>query len=92
MHAGNHDEASRSRVRVLDRSEKPSRQQDDSSYQLQDAIDRDTHDPEWQQEEPDQWIEHESRQRKGPAEDEENAPEQKFNHRYSIPRPPEQFI
>jgi hypothetical protein len=56
------------------------REGDDSPDELQDASYRNPDDPEWKQQQPHQGIKYERDKRQWPAQNEQNAPEQKFNH------------
>jgi hypothetical protein len=59
--------------------------EDDGLDQFQYASHSYTHDPERKQKQPNQGIEKEGEQRKGPANNEKNAPQQKTEHKTSAP-------
>jgi hypothetical protein len=64
----------------LDSADQPHRQIEDGADQLEDAIDGNADETERDKDQPDKGIGDERKQRQRPAEDEENAPEKKFDH------------
>jgi len=61
-------------------AEHPRGKHEEPAQQAEDPVNRDTDNPEWNQEDPDEGIEQQREQGKRPAEDEQNAPEQEFHH------------
>jgi len=53
---------------------------DDAAHEGENAIDRDTHDPEGNEEDPDKRIEDQRRQSQWPAQHEQDAPEEELHH------------
>jgi hypothetical protein len=63
--------------------EYPERESNDGPKQFENAIDGDSHQPEWDQQNPDQRIKHQREECKRPAEEKKNAPEKELNHRFT---------
>jgi hypothetical protein len=61
-------------------------QSDDCGYQFQSSAYGDTHYAEGEQEQPDYGIKHQRHERQRPAQDEQDAPEQKLCHRLNASR------
>ena len=61
-------------------ADRPSRQTDDCTQELEHAIDYDAEEAEGEQEKPDEGIGHERQQCQRPAHDEQNQPDQKLPH------------
>src|SRR5580658_6840603 len=56
----------------------------DGADELEHAVDGNSQQPKWHQDEPDQRIKHESQQSHRPAQHEENAPQQELDHDLSL--------
>ena len=63
-----------------DPSDHPRRKREQSPEELQRPADRESDDPERQQEQPHYWVENQGDNGKRPAQDQKNAPQQKFGH------------
>ena len=61
--------------------EEACRQEDDGADEVKDAAHGDADHTKWQQEQPDDGIEHEGQQGERPANYEQNAPKKEFCHR-----------
>jgi hypothetical protein len=70
----------------LDGSDEPSRKKKECGDQLEGAADDKADEPEGQKDEPDDRIEKESREGQGPADHEENAEQQEFEHQIASSR------
>src|SRR6185503_10300288 len=64
----------------LDRPNQPNRQKDDGAHQFQNSADCNAHDPEGKQQQPYDRICDKGQQRQRPAQNQENAPQQKLDH------------
>ncbi|MCU1301056.1 MAG: hypothetical protein JWQ87_1340 [Candidatus Sulfotelmatobacter sp.] len=58
------------------RGQQAERQCDREVDDLEDSVDRNTQDTEWDQQEPDEWVGYQRQDRPRPAEYEEDAPEE----------------
>jgi len=64
----------------LDASQQPSRQGDDSPEELEDSANGNPNEPEREGQEPDYGVQKEGQQRKRPAQNQKDEPEQEFDH------------
>src|ERR1035438_10422552 len=69
-----------SQARCLNPPQNPRRQSDDRPHQFQHPAHRDAHDPEGQQQQPDQRIQEQRHQGQRPTEEQHHAPHQKGQH------------
>ena len=57
-------------------SRKPGGQEENCPQELEDTFDRHAHEPERQEQQPDEGVENERQDGQGPADDEQDAPKQ----------------
>ena len=60
--------------------EHPRGEHHDASHETQHTLDRDTDQAEWNEEEPDDRVEHQRQQRERPADNQQQAPQQELHH------------
>ncbi len=61
-------------------AKKADRQHDDGADETENSVDGDTHKAERQGQQPDEWIQHKSKQRERPAQDEQDDPQEESSH------------
>jgi hypothetical protein len=64
----------------LDGAQYARRERDNRPHQLEHTVYGDSDDAERQQQQPDQRVKHQGKQRQGPAEHEKNAPQKELDH------------
>src|SRR5665213_2256167 len=64
----------------LRRAEQSRRKENQCGNQFQRAVNRNLNQPKWQQNQPDDRVQHNRQQGHGPAQNEENTPEKKLDH------------
>jgi len=57
-------------------------EEQDGPNQVQNTMNRNAYDPEWQQQKPNEWVKRQGQQCQWPAKDEQDAPQQETRHRF----------
>jgi hypothetical protein len=61
-------------------AEKPYWQHEHGTEKPENTVNSNSHDAERQRQQPDDWIQHQSQQRNGPAQNEKNDPQEESSH------------